>query len=154
MFGGALALVGPTLLDAASGGATDVQVDLAGVEAGPRRDQRPIFIGEVKATDARVGIDQLARLDYAVMRLGAVNCHRLLFSRTSASKVPSELVGIVSAVRAIEDQLTQVFAPYVTAGARHVTIVPVAESVQKGIKLAGEVALLLKRQSLFLSSTP
>jgi uncharacterized protein len=80
--GGALALVGPTVLDALSADAADVQIDLAGVEAGPRGSQHPIFIGEVKATDARVGIDQLARLDYAVGRLQSPSCHRLLFSRS------------------------------------------------------------------------
>ena len=81
--GGALALVGPTQLDAASeGDARDAQIDLAGVEAGPRGNQHPIFVGEVKATDARVGVDQLTRLDYVVGRLRSRACHRLLFSRS------------------------------------------------------------------------
>ncbi len=80
--GGALALVGPTALDAPHGDPARVQIDLAGVEAGPRGDQRPIFIGEVKATDARVGVDQLDRLDEAARRTHSPNCHRLLFSRS------------------------------------------------------------------------
>ena len=81
--GGALALVGPTQLEATStDGAMEAQIDLAGVEAGPRGDKHPIFVAEVKATDARVGVDQLARLDVVVGRLGAALCHRLLFSRS------------------------------------------------------------------------
>jgi uncharacterized protein len=103
--GGALARVGPTQLglrrapsakprprvtsdtgDAGDAGfqigGHNTQIDLAGVEAGPRGDKHPIFVAEVKATDARVGIDQLTRLDHAVLRLRAPNCHRLLFSRS------------------------------------------------------------------------
>ncbi len=81
--GGALSSVGPTQLDAASNpGGADMQIDLAGVEAGPRGDQHPIFVGEVKATSARVGVNQLARLDHTVERLRSPGCHRLLFSRS------------------------------------------------------------------------
>ena len=94
--GGALASVGPTQLggrqsisaipkvgDLGSPNRTrNTQIDLAGVEAGPRGEKRPIFIAEVKATDARVGVDQLARLDLAAQRLRSPGCHRLLFSRS------------------------------------------------------------------------
>jgi uncharacterized protein len=99
--GGALARVGPTQLGLRRApsakprsitsdtgdagfqiGGHNTQIDLAGVEAGPRGDKHPIFVAEVKATDARVGIDQLTRLDHAVERLRAPNCHRLLFSRS------------------------------------------------------------------------
>jgi uncharacterized protein len=81
--GGAPALVGPTQLDAAATpGGADAQIDLAGVVAGPRGDQHPIFVSEVKATSARVGVKQLARLDHTVERLRSPRCHRLLFSRS------------------------------------------------------------------------
>lgn len=60
----------------------NAQIDLAGVVAGPRGEKHPIFIAEVKATDARVGVDQLVRLDAAVKHLRSPGCHRLLFSRS------------------------------------------------------------------------
>ncbi len=82
--GGALGIVGPTRLDGeGSPRQIETQLDLAGIEFGPRGGRRPIFVAEVKATEARVGASELDRLDRAVERIGAIGrCHRLLFSRS------------------------------------------------------------------------
>jgi uncharacterized protein len=45
------------------------QVDLVGVEATASGGRRPLFLGEVKATNTRVGTEVLARLDAAAAKL-------------------------------------------------------------------------------------
>jgi uncharacterized protein len=62
--GGVVHEVGPT--EVAGVG----QVDLVGVEATSAGGRRPVFIGEVKATTTRTGVDVLQRLDAAATRIG------------------------------------------------------------------------------------
>jgi uncharacterized protein len=63
--GGVVDEVGPTEI-------ADIgQIDLVGVEATAAGGRRPIFVGEVKATTSRVGIDVLERLDAAAAKLNA-----------------------------------------------------------------------------------
>lgn len=63
--GGIVHEVGPT--EVAGVG----QVDLVGVEATASGGRRPVFVGEVKATSARVGLDVLSRLDAAAAKVDA-----------------------------------------------------------------------------------
>ena len=80
--GGAVNLAGSSVLRA--GGETH-RVDLVAVDPGARDGGRVCAVGEVKATNEPVGIDQLARLDHIVALLGsaraAATVRRLLVSR-------------------------------------------------------------------------
>jgi uncharacterized protein len=97
--GGSLSLAGSTVLNGNSS-----QVDIAAVEATSRGTTHPIIIGEVKATDERVGVDQLVRLDDIAGRLANPACKRLIVSkagfttdleRAAARRADVELVDLV-----------------------------------------------------------
>jgi uncharacterized protein len=99
--GGAISLAGSTVLEK-QGGA--LQVDIAASEASARGGTRPILIGEVKATDARVGVDQLDRLDRIASRTTSPSCKRMIVSksgfttdleRIAARRADVELVDII-----------------------------------------------------------
>ncbi len=93
--GGVLTEVGPSELDGVG------QIDLVGVEATSVGGRRPTLVGEVKATDDRVGTVQLDRLDVAADKLGGVK--RVLVSlsgfttdleRVAARRSDVELVDV------------------------------------------------------------
>ena len=83
--GGALALTGSTTLPG-DGRGDGAQLDLAATEATARGGSRVLLIGEVKATEARVGERELLRLDEAVRKLGdkvdPKRCKRFLVSKS------------------------------------------------------------------------
>jgi uncharacterized protein len=98
--GGAISLAGPTTLDKPAA----AQLDIAAVEATSRGATRPILIGEVKATDQRVGASELDRLDKVASRLDLPTCKRMIVSkagftteleRMSAGRGDVELVDLV-----------------------------------------------------------
>jgi uncharacterized protein len=78
------------------------QIDLVGVEATSVGGRRPVFIGEVKATTARVGTDVLdrldaaaARIDSAVMRLiVSINGFSSALERSVAGRRDVQLVDV------------------------------------------------------------
>ncbi len=70
--GGILTEVGPSEIDGVG------QIDIVGVEATAVGGRRTTVLGEVKSTDARVGLSQLERLDKAALGMGEVK--RLLVS--------------------------------------------------------------------------
>jgi uncharacterized protein len=77
--GGTVNDVGPTVVDGVG------QIDLVAVEPAPRGGQRPLLVGEAKATVQRVGVAQLERLDAAAARIraprrGRTEIRRLLVS--------------------------------------------------------------------------
>ena len=94
--GGVVHEVGPTEIAGVG------QVDLVGVEATSAGGRRPVFVGEVKATSARVGADVLARLDAAaakvdprVMRvIVSINGFTTDLERIASSRPEVELVDV------------------------------------------------------------
>jgi uncharacterized protein len=74
--GGAVSVVGPTTLERGS-----AQLDIAATESTSRGGSHTILIGEVKATDARVGLGELERLDTIADRLDLTTCKRLLVAK-------------------------------------------------------------------------
>ena len=78
--GGSLASVGPANLEPRRG--APEQLDLAGVETTRRGSSELLFVGEVKATESRVGESELARLDRVIERLDRPGARRILVSRS------------------------------------------------------------------------